>query len=91
MERDNILQFPCPDHGLSSQQCASEIARLTEELESALCGGEKGYAEQLARIERVSLLLNDISRLVSRGRDRTRAAEAFEQIMRSLTDLRSKL
>ncbi|MBC9879125.1 hypothetical protein G8O24_17430 [Bradyrhizobium sp. INPA01-394B] len=91
MERDQILRFPCPDHGLSSQECASEVTRLADQLESALAGGEEGYAQQLARIERASLLLNDMSRLVSRGRDRQRATEAFEQIMRSLAELRSKL
>jgi len=91
MERDQILPFPCPDHGLSSQEVASEVTKLTDQLESALTGGEDGYAQQLVRIERASLLLNDINRLVSRGRDRRRAAETFEQIMRSIAELRSKL
>lgn len=91
MERDNLLQFPCPDHGLSSEEFACEVTKLTGELASALSGGEDGYAQRLARIEKASILLKDISLLVSRGRDRQRAAETFERVMRSLAELRSKL
>jgi hypothetical protein len=91
MERDQILHFSFPDHALSSEELVSEVTKLTKELESALSGGEDGYAQQLARIEKASILLNDISRLVSRGSDRKLATERFERIMRSLAELRSKL
>jgi hypothetical protein len=91
MERDNILPFPRPDHGLSEEEFACEITNLTGELALALSGGEDGSAEGLARIERASILLEDISRLVSRGRDRLRAAETFERLIREIAELRANL
>ena len=39
MERDNILQFPSPIHDLSSEELASRLTDLTEELETELSGG----------------------------------------------------
>jgi len=91
IERDKILQFPCPDHGLSSEEFAFRLTKLTEELESALSGGEDGDAGLLARIEKASILLNNISLLVTRGSDRRRAHETLEQTMRSIAELRSRL
>jgi hypothetical protein len=91
MERDNILQFPYPVHDLSSEEFASRLAKLIEELEAALSGEEHGYAQRLARIEKASILLNDISLLVSRGSDRNHANETFERVMLSIAELRAKL
>lgn len=91
MERDNILQFPCPVHDLSSEEFATRLTRLTEELETALSGGEDAYVQPLARIEKASILLKKISLLVSRGSDRKRATETFERITLSIAELRAKL
>ena len=92
MERDNILQFPSPDHGLSSEALTTEITRLSGELASAVSDVEEfgDYAAHLARIERASILLENISRLLSGGRDRICAVEAFERVMRSIAELRSR-
>jgi hypothetical protein len=91
MERDNVLPFPRPDHDLSPEEFACEITSLTGELAMALSGREDGHAEGLVRIERASILLEDISRLVSRGRDRQLASETFERLMRQIAELRAKL
>ncbi|MCG2627314.1 hypothetical protein L6654_11820 [Bradyrhizobium sp. WYCCWR 13023] len=93
MERDNVLQFPCPDHGLSSDEFVSELTRLCDELASEFPGGNEfgAFDEQLMRIEKSSILLASISQLVSRGGDRLRAAESFERIMRSVAELRSEI
>jgi hypothetical protein len=91
MERDNILQFPCPVHDLSSEESASRLTKLTEELESALSGGEDQYTPPLARIEKAGILLKDISLLVSRGSDRKRVTDTVERVIVSITELRSKL
>jgi hypothetical protein len=88
---DNILQFPCPGHDLPSEEFATRLTKLAEELETALSGGEGAYAQRLAHIEKASILLNDISLLVSRGRDRTRAAETFGRVMHSIAELRAKV
>ena len=91
MERDNILQFPCPVHDLSSEEFATRLTKLTEELETALSGGGDAYAQRLARIEKASILLQKISLLVSRGSDRKRATETFERVTLSIAELRAKL
>lgn len=91
MDYDRILQFPRPVHELSSEEFASRLTGLTEELEKELSGRDDGYAQRLARIEKASIRLMDISLLVSRGRDRKRAAETFERLMLSIADLRSRL
>ncbi|MCP3442352.1 hypothetical protein [Bradyrhizobium sp. CCGUVB14] len=91
MERDKILLFPYPVHDLSSEECAFRLTELSEELKAVLLSGEDGYAQQLARIEKASILLKNISLLVSRGSDRQRATETFERVMLSIAELRSKL
>lgn len=93
MKHDNVLQFPSPDHGLSSDELVSELTRLCDELASELsCGDEFGGLDaQLVRIEKSSILLAGISQLVSRGGDRLRAAQSFERIMHSVAELRSGL
>jgi hypothetical protein len=91
MESDNILQFPCPGDNLSLEEFASRLTTLTEELETAFSGGEDGYAQPLAHIEKASILLNNISLLVSRGSDRKRATETFERVTLSIAELRAKL
>jgi len=93
MKRDNILQFPSPDHTLTSDDFVSELTRLCDELASELSGREEfgELDEQLMRIEKSSILLASISQLVSRGGDRLRAAESFGRIMRSVAELRSEL
>ena len=91
MERDNILQFPCPAGDLPSEQFPSRLTELTEELEIALSGGEDGFAQRLARIEKASILLNNISLLVSRGSARKRATETFERVTLSIAELRAEL
>jgi len=91
MDRDNILQFPYPVHDLSSEEFACLLTKLIEELEAALLGEEHGYAQPLARVEKASILLKNLSLLVSRGRDRKNASETFERVMLSIAELRSKL
>jgi hypothetical protein len=92
MERDNILQFPCPVHDLSSEEFATRLTKLSEALEeTALSGEEDAYAQRLARIEKASILLKNISLLVSRGSDRKRATDTFERVVLSIAELRSKL
>ena len=91
MEHDKILQFPSPVHDLSSEEFASSITDLTEKLEQELSGTNDGYAQRLARIEKASIRLMDISLLVSRGSDRKRATEMFERIMLSTAELRARL
>jgi len=93
MKRDNVLQFPSPDHGLSSDDFVSELTRLCDELASELSGGNEcgGFDQQLMRIETSSILLASISQLVSRGGDRRRATESFERIMDSVAELRSEV
>ncbi|RXH16096.1 hypothetical protein EAS56_08845 [Bradyrhizobium guangzhouense] len=92
MKRDNILQFPSPDHSLSPDDFASELTRLCDELASELSGDEElgGLDAQLSRIETSSILMASISQLVSRGRGRLRATESFERIMHSVAELRSE-
>ena len=65
------------------------MSKLTEELETALSAREDGYAQRLARIEKASIVLKDMSLLVSRGRDRIRAAEAFDRVMALTAELRA--
>lgn len=91
MDRDNLLQFPYPAIDPSSAEFASRLTRLTEELETALSASEEGYAQRLARIEKASIVLKDMSLLVSRGRDRTRAAETFDRVMVLAAELRAML
>lgn len=91
MEPDNVLQFPFPDHDMSSEESVAELTRLSSELASTISDDEEGYAECLARIEKASILLQHINLLVTRGRDRRRAMAAFERVTRLLAELRSKL
>ena len=91
MERENILLFPYPIHELSSEELAFRLTKLSEELKTVLLSGEDGYVQQLERIEKASILLKNISLLVSRGSDRKRATETFERVMLSIAELRSKL
>ena len=91
MEHDRILQFPRPIHDLSSDEFASRLTDLAAKLEQELSGEDDAYAQRLARIERASIRLMDISLLVSRGSDRKRAAETFERLTCSIADLRSRL
>lgn len=89
MPPDNVLTFPVPDPDLSSEQLAAEIANLTRELAAALSGNEPGgLSEQLTRIEDVTVLLEGMSQLVSRGRDRLRAHETSQRIMHAIAQLR---
>ncbi|WP_439406950.1 hypothetical protein ACNJX9_36500 [Bradyrhizobium sp. DASA03076] len=92
MKRDNVLQFPAPGHDLSSDAFVSELTRLCDELASELSYGAEsgGFGDQLMRIEKSSILLASISQLVSRGRDRLRAAQSFERIMHAVAELRSE-
>jgi len=92
MNRDNVLQFPCPDHDLSSDDFVCELTRLCDELASELSAGDEfgGFDEQLIRIENSSILLASISQLVSRGGDRLRATESFKRIMHFVAELRSE-
>ena len=90
MDGDKVLQFPCPDHGLSGEELACEVTKLAGDLASAL-SEQDGYDRGLPRIEKASILLHNISLLVSRGRGRQRATEAFERVMLSIAELRANL
>ena len=89
MKRNNVLSFPAPDHGLSSEAMASEITRIGERLASVF-PDDKGTdaLASLSTIEEVSVLFGALSQLVSRGRDRQRAAEAVERIIYATKELR---
>ncbi|PSO21523.1 hypothetical protein C7G42_07790 [Bradyrhizobium sp. MOS003] len=91
MEHDRILQFPCPVHDLSPEEFASRLTGLTEKLDLELSDEDNTYGQRLARIERASIRLMEISLLVARGRDRKRAAETFKRLTCSIADLRSRL
>ncbi|WP_258765898.1 hypothetical protein [Bradyrhizobium arachidis] len=91
MELNKILQFPAPANDLSPEELASRLTHLAEELETALSSRAEGYAQRLASIEKASIVLKDISFLVSRGRERKRATETFERIMHSTAELKSRL
>jgi len=91
MEHDRILQFPRPVHDFSSEEFISRVTAITEKLEQELSGEDYAYAQRLARIERASIQLMDISLLVSRGSDRNRAAKTFKRLTCSIADLRARL